>query len=189
MAGGRGERSGLVEGEAVVLLGHHHPCMQDHCQLCALAVHQWNGGCPVCGCRWGLFPGHYWVWALGSHSIHGQWLSFCGCRALFIGVGHPGRMPALSTGVWGLAQVFEVCHMCRYIVTLYLYNPQSLPQHCLCLCVHEVTQHLSIMNAGSLSMGAGSLFVGAWVVNCRQWGLFIWAGCSWLLACHSWARW
>ena len=29
---------------------------------------------------------------------------------------------------------------------------------------------------------------GCWVVDCRGWGPFAWAGCSWVLVCRSWAR-
>ena len=51
-------------GEGVVLLGHHCQWVWDHCQPCALAIHQGGGGVALGGCL-----------------TCGQWLSL-------MGVGH-----------------------------------------------------------------------------------------------------
>ena len=75
MEEGRGRSDGSNEwggggvgtdgGEGVVLLGHHRPWVQDHCQPCALAVH-WGGVALSMGTSGGSFPGHCQVWVLGG---------------------------------------------------------------------------------------------------------------------------
>ena len=64
-------------GEGVVLLGHHHSWVWDHCQPCALAIHQW-GVVLSMGTGGGSFPGHCWVWVLGGNSTCEQWSSLVG---------------------------------------------------------------------------------------------------------------
>ena len=94
-----------------------------------LCVKNHSSWCLVC-----LFP--FLCWQVSSDPTL--------VSSLLVGVGHPGRMPTPSTGVWGLTWVFKgLSHVwiLRYIVFV---QSQSLPQHRLCLCVPGITRHLSI---------------------------------------------
>ena len=89
------------------------------------------------------------------------------------GVGHPGRclLHPLGSGVW--PRYSRVCHMCRYFITLCLYDP-SLYHNIVCVYMHAESLSTSPSGSGKYTSRLsftkwGTPLRGSWVLALLMW--------------------